>query len=56
VKIEILALKAHPRNYNQHPAAQIEKIKRSLVLFGQRKPITTWRGLVMTGKTPEVVV
>lgn len=49
MKAEITALQAHPRNYNQHPAAQVEKIKRSLELFGQRKPITTWRGMVLTG-------
>lgn len=49
MQVEITALKAHPRNYNRHPAAQVGKIKRSLELFGQRKPITTWRGMVLTG-------
>lgn len=49
MKIELAALQPHPRNYNQHPAAQIEKIGRSLARFGQRKPITTWRGMVLTG-------
>ena len=49
MKIELAALRPHPQNYNRHPAAQIEKIKRSLARFGQRKPITTWRGFVLTG-------
>jgi hypothetical protein len=42
-------LRAHPRNYNRHPAGQIERIRRSLERFGQRKPITSWRGFVLTG-------
>lgn len=49
MNVQVQELRAHPQNYNRHPAAQVEKIKASLARFGQRKPITTWRGLVLTG-------
>jgi hypothetical protein len=47
--IPLGALRPHPRNYNRHPQKQIDRIAASLRTFGQRKPITTWRGYVLTG-------
>ena len=42
-------LRAHGRNYNRHGAGQVGDLARSLERFGQRKPITTWRGQIITG-------
>jgi len=47
--IPLADLRPHPRNYNRHPARQVERIAASLRAFGQRKPVTTWRGYVLTG-------
>lgn len=45
----ISGLQPHPRNYNRHGEEQVADLARSLERFGQRKPITTWRGLTITG-------
>lgn len=37
--VPLSALYAHERNYRQHPAAQIEKLKASLLRFGQVRSI-----------------
>lgn len=42
--VDIDTLVPHPRNYHQHPAKQIAKIKSSLLRFGQRKPIVIQYG------------
>lgn len=45
----LASLRPHPRNYNAHDATQIDRIAQSLKTFGQRKPITTWHGYILTG-------
>lgn len=40
---------AHPRNYNRHPAAQIERLRVSLRKFGQPRNIVVWRGFFVAG-------
>ena len=45
----VAGLRAHPRNYNGHSPAQVADIAESLKRFGQRKPVTTWRGFILTG-------
>lgn len=47
--VRVDGLRAHPRNYNRHGAGQVADIGASLTRFGQRKPITTWRGMILTG-------
>jgi hypothetical protein len=42
-------LSPHPRNYNQHPPAQITRIAKSLVRFGQVKPIVVHRNTIIAG-------
>jgi site-specific DNA-methyltransferase (adenine-specific) len=39
----------HPRNYNQHPPAQIERLAASLVQFGQVRPIVVHRDTIIAG-------
>ncbi len=46
---QIAALAAHPRNYNRHSAGQVADLARSLTRFGQRKPVVTWRGVILAG-------
>lgn len=40
---------AHKRNYNRHPAAQIEKLRLSLRKFGQPRNIVVWRDVFVAG-------
>ena len=47
--VRVDGLRAHGRNYNRHGAGQVGDLARSLERFGQRKPITTWRGQIITG-------
>lgn len=39
----------HPRNYNQHPAEQVEKLAASLAAFGQVRSVVVWRGYFLAG-------
>jgi DNA modification methylase len=39
----------HPRNYNQHPPAQIERLAASLQQFGQVRPIVVHRDTIIAG-------
>lgn len=42
-------LRPHPRNYNRHPARQVERIAASLRTFGQVRSIVVWRGTILAG-------
>jgi DNA modification methylase len=42
-------LSTHPRNYNQHPPTQIARIAKSLVQFGQVRPIVVHRDTIIAG-------
>jgi hypothetical protein len=39
----------HPRNYNQHPPEQIERLAASLQQFGQVRPIVVHRNTIIAG-------
>ena len=39
----------HPRNYNQHPPEQIEKLAASLRAFGQVRSVVVWRRWFLAG-------
>jgi DNA modification methylase len=39
----------HPRNYNQHPPAQIERLAASLQQFGQVRPIVVHKNTIIAG-------
>lgn len=41
--------KAHPRNYNRHPDAQVQRITASLRKFGQPRSVVVWRGQFLAG-------
>ena len=45
----ISELKPHPRNYNNHSDRQVDDLALSLKRFGQRKPIVTWRDMIVAG-------
>jgi ParB-like chromosome segregation protein Spo0J len=45
----ISELKPHPRNYNGHSDRQVDDLALSLKRFGQRKPIVTWRDMIVAG-------
>ena len=45
----IYELKPHPRNYNKHSDRQVDDLALSLKRFGQRKPIVTWRDMIVAG-------
>jgi ParB-like chromosome segregation protein Spo0J len=42
-------LSPHPRNYNQHPPAQIERLAASLSRFGQVRPIVVHGDTIVYG-------
>jgi hypothetical protein len=46
---DIDTLSPHPRNYNQHPPAQIERLAASLRQFGQVRPIVVHRDTIIAG-------
>jgi DNA modification methylase len=46
---DIDTLAPHPRNYNQHPPAQIARIAKSLVQFGQVRPIVVHGDTIIAG-------
>jgi len=48
-RVKLADLKPHPRNYNRHPVAQVEKIAASLRKFGQVRSIVVWRATVLAG-------
>lgn len=39
----------HPRNYNRHPAQQVERIAKSLQKFGQVRSVVVWRNFFLAG-------
>lgn len=39
----------HPRNYNRHPASQVERIAASLRKFGQVRSVVVWRNYFLAG-------
>ena len=45
----ISELQPHPRNYNKHSDKQVDDLSLSLKKFGQRKPIVTWRNMIVAG-------
>ena len=47
--VRIADYQPHPRNYNGHPARQIEAIAASLRKFGQPRPVAVWRGYYLAG-------
>lgn len=48
-RVKLAEVKAHPRNYNAHPQAQVERIAASLRKFGQVRSIVVWRSLILAG-------
>lgn len=42
-------LHAHSRNYQQHPAPQIDRIAQSLRTFGQGRSIVIWHDTIIAG-------
>ena len=49
ITVELKAYKSHPRNYNRHPASQIERLRASLRKFGQPRNIVVWRKYFVAG-------
>lgn len=49
VRVALATLRPHPRNYNRHPASQIERIAASLRKFGQVRSIVVWRSTILAG-------
>lgn len=47
--VALSAIHANPRNYNRHPARQIERIAASLATFGQPRSIVVWRSTILAG-------
>jgi hypothetical protein len=47
--IRLADYRPHPRNYNSHPASQIERLRASLRKFGQPRNIVVWRNMFVTG-------
>ena len=47
--IQLSEYRPHPRNYNRHPAAQVERIAHSLATFGQVRSVVVWRGTILAG-------
>lgn len=47
--LALAGLTAHKRNYNRHPAGQVERIAASLRQFGQPRSIVVWRGTILAG-------
>lgn len=48
-RVKLADLTAHPRNYNRHPASQVERIAASLRKFGQVRSIVVWRSTILAG-------
>lgn len=47
--VDLSELRPHPRNYNRHPAKQVERIGQSLGKFGQVRSIVVWRKTTLAG-------
>jgi len=47
--VSIDEYRPHPRNYNRHPATQVERIAHSLATFGQVRSIVVWNGTILAG-------
>lgn len=48
-QIRIADYKPHRRNYNRHPARQVERIAKSLQKFGQVRSVVVWRKFFLAG-------
>lgn len=48
-RVLLASVRAHPRNYNAHPQAQVERIAASLRKFGQVRSIVVWRSVILAG-------
>ncbi len=48
-RVKLADLTAHPRNYNRHPATQIDRIAASLRKFGQVRSIVVWGSTILAG-------
>ena len=47
--IALADYRPHPRNYNKHPAKQVERIATSLRKFGQVRSVVVWRNYFLAG-------
>ena len=48
-RVKLAEIKTHSRNYNRHPAKQIERIAMSLRKFGQVRSIVVWQNTILAG-------
>jgi len=48
-RVKLAEINAHGRNYNRHPAVQVERIATSLRKFGQVRSIVVWRNTILAG-------
>ena len=48
-RVKLAGIKTHSRNYNRHPAKQIERIAMSLRKFGQVRSIVVWQNTILAG-------
>ena len=49
ITITLADYQPHKRNYNRHPASQIERLRASLRKFGQPRNIVVWRRYFVAG-------
>lgn len=49
ITITLADYQPHKRNYNRHPASQIERLRASLRKFGQPRNIVVWRKYFVAG-------
>ena len=49
ITIALADYQPHKRNYNRHPASQIERLRASLRKFGQPRNIVVWRKYFVAG-------
>lgn len=47
--IQLADYTPHPRNYNRHDTRQIQRIAKSLEMFGQVRSIVVWAGYILAG-------
>lgn len=48
-RVALATLRPHPRNYNRHPASQVQRIAASLRKFGQVRSVVVWRSTILAG-------
>ena len=48
-RVRVAEIVPHKRNYNRHPASQVERIAASLRKFGQVRSIVVWRSTILAG-------